>query len=69
MDYSLAKRTETGLQLHRLVQGVIRARHPQHACGPAWTGSIMTADTPVSREPADPLAVVLGLLAADAPGG
>ena len=30
VDYSLAKRTQTGLQLHRLVQGVIRARH-QHA--------------------------------------
>ena len=29
VDYSLAKRTQTGLQLHRLVQGVIRARHPQ----------------------------------------
>ena len=26
VDYSLAKRTQTGLQLHRLVQGVIRAR-------------------------------------------
>jgi hypothetical protein len=28
VDYSLAKRTQAGLQLHRLVQGVIRARHP-----------------------------------------
>ena len=27
VDYSLAKRTQSGLQLHRLVQGVIRARH------------------------------------------
>lgn len=27
VDYSLAKRTPSGLQLHRLVQGVIRARH------------------------------------------
>ncbi len=26
VDYSLAKRTQAGLQLHRLVQGVIRAR-------------------------------------------
>jgi hypothetical protein len=26
VDYSLAKRTQSGLQLHRLVQGVIRAR-------------------------------------------
>jgi hypothetical protein len=27
VDYSLAKRTQSGLQLHRLVQGVIRNRH------------------------------------------
>lgn len=27
VDYSLAKRTQAGLLLHRLVQGVIRARH------------------------------------------
>jgi hypothetical protein len=27
VDYSLAKRTQSGLQVHRLVQGVIRARH------------------------------------------
>ena len=27
VDYSLAKRTQAGLQLHRLVQGVIRVRH------------------------------------------
>jgi hypothetical protein len=27
VDYSLAKRTQAGLQLHRLVQGVIRARN------------------------------------------
>jgi hypothetical protein len=27
-DYSLAKRTPTGLQLHRLVQATIRTRHP-----------------------------------------
>jgi hypothetical protein len=27
VDYSLAKRTQAGLQLHRLVLGVIRARH------------------------------------------
>jgi hypothetical protein len=26
VDYSLAKRTPAGLQLHRLLQGVIRAR-------------------------------------------
>ncbi len=31
VDYSLAKRTAAGLQLHRLVQAAIRARHAQHA--------------------------------------
>jgi hypothetical protein len=34
VDYYLAKRTQTGLQLHRLVQGVIRARHPQTPTAP-----------------------------------
>jgi TIR domain len=34
VDYSLAKRTQTGLQLHRLVQGVIRARHPARPTAP-----------------------------------
>jgi NB-ARC domain-containing protein len=28
-DYSLASRTETGLQVHRLLQGALRARHQQ----------------------------------------
>jgi hypothetical protein len=36
VDYSLAKRTPAGLQLHRLVQGVIRARL---AASPARDGS------------------------------
>ena len=27
VDYSLVKRTAAGLQIHRLVQGAIRARH------------------------------------------
>jgi hypothetical protein len=31
VDYSLAKRTQAGLQLHRLVQTAIRARHARHA--------------------------------------
>jgi TIR domain len=33
VDYSLAKRTQAGLQLHRLVQGVLRARHPGTPAG------------------------------------
>jgi hypothetical protein len=37
VDYSLAKRTQAGLQLHRLVQAAIRARHArQAAAGTAW---------------------------------
>ena len=39
VDYSLAKRTQTGLQLHRLVQGVIRARHPQTPAAPPGPAS------------------------------
>jgi hypothetical protein len=31
VDYSLAKRTPAGLQLHRLVQAAIRARHTRQA--------------------------------------
>ena len=31
VDYSLAKRTQAGLQLHRLVQAAIRARHARQA--------------------------------------
>ena len=62
-DYSLAKRTDTGLQLHRLVQAAIRARH-QHT-GPA-------AQTPEKTGqgggPAhDPLTVTLAVLRANAP--
>jgi hypothetical protein len=33
VDYSLAKRTQQGLQVHRLVQGVIRARHTRTTDG------------------------------------
>jgi TIR domain/NB-ARC domain len=39
VDYSLAKRTPSGLQLHRLVQGVIRNRHNRTAADPAGTGN------------------------------
>jgi hypothetical protein len=37
VDYSLARRTAAGLQLHRLVQAAIRARHAQ--AGPGWPGA------------------------------
>jgi hypothetical protein len=38
VDYSLAKRTRAGLQLHRLVQGVIRARQAYISRNPAARG-------------------------------
>jgi TIR domain/NB-ARC domain len=37
VDYSLLKRTETGLQIHRVLQGALRARH-QHQPPPAPAG-------------------------------
>lgn len=43
VDYSMAKRTATGLQLHRLVQATIRARHDDPALSRPETSP---ADTP-----------------------
>ena len=60
VDYSLAKRTEAGLQLHRLVQGVIRARSAHIATGPPGQGQPATVSISM-------LEVVLSLLSADAP--
>jgi tetratricopeptide (TPR) repeat protein len=67
LDYSLAKRTETGLQLHRLVQGVIRARHTSAQRGPDRTVKLMTADTTDTGANQPTLGIVLGLLHADLP--
>jgi TIR domain len=39
VGYSLAKRTQAGLQLHRLVQGVIRARDPDTPAAPSGQGA------------------------------
>jgi tetratricopeptide (TPR) repeat protein len=70
-DYSLAKRTPAGLQLHRLVQATIRARH--HHTPPAALSHPHEQDTPIpgdnaQRETAaDPLALALELLKAGAP--
>jgi tetratricopeptide (TPR) repeat protein len=62
-DYSLAKRTPSGLQLHRLVQAAIRARHPR-----AGTGAQAADSTGQRAGPAsDPLAETLAVLYADAP--
>jgi tetratricopeptide (TPR) repeat protein len=74
-DYSLAKRTPAGLQLHRLVQATLRGRLAHLA--PAADSTTQAASTPDhATEPApehagwttgDLLAVALGLLRADAP--
>ena len=60
VDYSLAKRTPAGLQLHRLVQATIRARHP----GPA---SHRKRLPPVTGDEPGLLGVAVRLLRADAP--
>jgi hypothetical protein len=39
VGYSLAKRTQAGLHLHRLVQGVIRARDPDTPAAPSGQGA------------------------------
>ena len=67
-DYSLAKRTPAGLQVHRLIQTTTRMRHP--LLGPA-TQAAVTPDPVAGPAPghADhPLAVTLVLLRASAPG-
>ena len=70
VDYSLAKRTASGLQLHRLVQAAIRARHDRMPLPPS--GQSQGQDTPVPGDAAGhakaahPLA--LALLRVDAPG-
>ena len=66
VDYSLAKRTELGLQLHRLVQGVIRAQHAYISRTSSTRGG-STAEGSTARGSSDMLRVVLRLLSADAP--
>ncbi|MGP0022601.1 MAG: FxSxx-COOH system tetratricopeptide repeat protein [Streptosporangiaceae bacterium] len=68
VDYSLAKRTPAGLQLHRLVQATIRAR----SSGPGRPAASRSRETPpVAEEGAaamtDLLALTLRLLRADTP--
>jgi tetratricopeptide (TPR) repeat protein len=58
IDYSLAKRTSAGLQLHRLVQAAIRLRHDGLESRPQVGTSAPTAH---------PLAVAMALLSTDAP--
>ena len=68
VDYSLAKRTPAGLQLHRLVQATLRARDSSPELPPAGA----PAGTPAMAEEGagsamDLLAVALRVLRADAP--
>ena len=75
IDYSLAKRTPSGLQLHRLVQAALRARHaqPEPVAGASPTPSLTSHQAAAPRQgratqaAANPLAVALTLLRADAP--
>jgi tetratricopeptide (TPR) repeat protein len=67
-DYSLAKRTLAGLQLHRLLQATIRARESGPARPTARPSSETASTTDQGAVPAmDLLAVALRLLRADAP--
>jgi tetratricopeptide (TPR) repeat protein len=70
VDYSLAKRTPAGLQLHRLVQAAIRARHDPPSPTTASPDTRMTnpAAEPAAGPARYPLAVAVGLLRAGAPG-
>ena len=67
VDYSLAKRTEAGLQLHRLVQGVIRARHAYKSGSPLGRDDFTTVDGSAAGKDGGKLGMVLALLRADAP--
>jgi tetratricopeptide (TPR) repeat protein len=73
VDYSLAKRTAAGLQLHRLVQAAIRARYDQPVTAPDAAVSkrrlLMTrkAARRAAGRADHPLAVALRLLHAGAP--
>jgi tetratricopeptide (TPR) repeat protein len=76
VDYSLAKRTPSGLVFHRLVQAAIRARHATSETHhqievPADSATEITRPMSLIKIPADtqaPGLLALGLLRADAPG-
>ena len=68
VDYSLAKRTAAGLQLHRLVQATVRARDSGPAHPPGGTSGPTPQMADREAEPVmDLLSVALRLLRADAP--
>jgi tetratricopeptide (TPR) repeat protein len=64
IDYSLAKRTAAGLQLHRLVQAAIRARPSGPEASARPDGQV---GQPLPTTTDGTLATALGLLRADAP--
>jgi tetratricopeptide (TPR) repeat protein len=65
-DYSLAKRTPAGLQIHRLIQATTCARHPTADTRPAAAIPGQEAGS-APKQAHHPLAVTLALLRADAP--
>jgi tetratricopeptide (TPR) repeat protein len=65
VDYSLVKRTPAGLQIHRLLQGALRARHAGPVATPRNGGNLMMTSQAAGQE--ESLQIVLGLLRADAP--
>jgi tetratricopeptide (TPR) repeat protein len=69
VDYSLAKRTAAGLQLHRLVQAAIRSRYdqPGTAQDAAAPKRRLTMRDEAAGQADHPLAVTLRLLRAGAP--
>ena len=72
VDYSLAKRTSAGLQLHRLVQAATRARYgnvaarPDTAAEPQQSPNLLPPSQNTGMT-GHPLAVAMRLLKADAP--
>ncbi len=66
VDYSLIKRTAAGLQIHRLIQGAILARHPGPSLADAASGVTWMASQSTPGN-VSPLVVVLAMLRADAP--
>jgi tetratricopeptide (TPR) repeat protein len=67
VDYSLAKRTPAGLQLHRLVQATLRARYTNSGQPPSSSGEASPDPDEEARPVTDPMAVALQLLRADMP--
>jgi tetratricopeptide (TPR) repeat protein len=67
VDFSLIKRTEAGLQIHRLLQGALRARRASQPSPPTGVDGWVLAPIPATNRGANPLGVVLGSLRADAP--